>query len=75
MVTITELETELSDNLELFEMSKEDGDEAGLMTIEGETAKLAAIVDLPSPGEGLVTWITLQDFPRVLKYSEVRTER
>ena len=45
VVTITELETELSDNLELFEMSKEDGDEAGLMTIEGETAKLAAIIE------------------------------
>ena len=32
--TITDLERELSDNLELFEMSKEDGDEAGLITIE-----------------------------------------
>ena len=45
VVTITDLERELSDNLELFEMSKEDGDEAGLMTIEGETAKLTAIIE------------------------------
>ena len=45
MVTITDLESELSDNLELFEMSKEDGDEAGLIAIEGETAKLSAIIE------------------------------
>jgi peptide chain release factor 2 len=45
VVTITDLEHELSDNLELYEMSKEDGDESGLMTIEGETAKLAAIIE------------------------------
>ncbi len=44
VVTITDLERELSDNLELFEMSKEDGDEAGLITIEGETEKLSAII-------------------------------
>jgi peptide chain release factor 2 len=45
VVTITDLERELSDNLELFEMSKEDGDENGLITIEGETAKLSAIIE------------------------------
>ena len=45
VMTITELESELSDNLELFEMSKDDGDEAGLITIEGETAKLSAIIE------------------------------
>lgn len=44
VVTIGELERELSDNLELYEMSKADGDEAGLQTIEAETAKLEAIV-------------------------------
>jgi peptide chain release factor 2 len=44
VVTINALEQELSDNLELFEMSKEDGDEAGLITIEGETEKLSNII-------------------------------
>ncbi len=44
MVTITQLESELSDNVELFEMSKEDGDEDGLITIEGEGGKLAEII-------------------------------
>ena len=45
VVTLTDLDRELSDNTELYEMSKEDGDEDGLMTIEGETAKLAAIIE------------------------------
>ena len=45
VVTLTDLERELSDNTELFEMSKEDGDEAGLITIEAETAKLSAIIE------------------------------
>jgi peptide chain release factor 2 len=44
VVTINALEQELSDNLELFEMSKEDGDEAGLITIECETEKLSVII-------------------------------
>jgi peptide chain release factor 2 len=44
VVTITQLESELSDNVELFEMSKEDGDEDGLITIEGEGGKLAEII-------------------------------
>ncbi|MBU4504860.1 MAG: peptide chain release factor 2 [Gammaproteobacteria bacterium] len=36
---------ELSDNTELFEMSSEDGDDAGLITIEGEAAKVAVEVE------------------------------
>ena len=39
------LARELSDNLELFEMSKEEGDESGLLTIEAEAAKLAEDVE------------------------------
>ncbi|MES2976043.1 MAG: peptide chain release factor 2 [Pseudomonadota bacterium] len=42
---IEKLTSELSDNLELYEMSKEDGDVAGLATIEAEGAKLAADVE------------------------------
>ena len=45
VVTLTELGRELSDNLELFEMSKEEGDDAGLATIEAEAAKLTKIVE------------------------------
>ena len=45
VVTLDKLESELSDNTELYEMSREDGDEAGLITIEGETAKLAATIE------------------------------
>jgi peptide chain release factor 2 len=44
VLTIGKLEAEIADNLELYEMSKEEGDEAGLLTIEAETAKLEAIV-------------------------------
>jgi peptide chain release factor 2 len=44
VVTLDNLERELADNTELFEMSKEDGDEDGLITIEGETAKLAEVI-------------------------------
>ena len=39
------LSRELSDNLELFEMSKEEGDESGLLAIEAEAAKLARDVE------------------------------
>ena len=45
VLTLNQLESELSDNTELYEMSKEDGDEAGLITIEAETAKLAKIIE------------------------------
>lgn len=43
-MTIQDLERELADNLELYEMSKEEGDEAGLATIEDETGKLESVV-------------------------------
>ena len=36
---------EISDNTELFDMSKTDDDLAGILTIEGETAKLTAEVE------------------------------
>ena len=45
VVSLNNLTSELSDNAELFEMSKADDDEAGLHTIEGETDKLAKIVE------------------------------
>jgi peptide chain release factor 2 len=45
VVTLDKLTSELSDNSELYEMSKEDGDEAGLRTIQAEAAKLAEIVE------------------------------
>jgi len=44
VLTLNTLERELADNTELFEMSKADGDEDGLITIEGDTEKLAAII-------------------------------
>ena len=44
VLTIQDLESELADNLELFEMSKEEGDDAGLATIEEEGRKLEAVV-------------------------------
>ena len=40
VLTLDKLTRELADNTELYDMSKEEGDEAGLMTIEAETAKL-----------------------------------
>ncbi len=42
---IDRLTSELSDNTELFEMSKGESDEAGMVTIEGEAAKIAAEVE------------------------------
>ncbi len=44
VLTLSNLERDLSDNSELFEMSKEDGDEAGLIHIEEETAHIEEIV-------------------------------
>ena len=44
VLTLDNLTSELADNTELYGMSKEDGDEAGLLTIEAETAKLTAII-------------------------------
>ena len=40
VVTLERLTRELADNTELFEMSRDEGDEAGLRTIELEAAKL-----------------------------------
>ncbi|MDO9250836.1 MAG: peptide chain release factor 2 [Hydrogenophaga sp.] len=45
VLVLDRLTGELSDNTELFEMSSEDDDEAGLITIEGEAAKVAAEVE------------------------------
>ena len=45
VLTLQKLTTELADNAELFEMSKEEGDETGLLTIEGETAKLQPLIE------------------------------
>jgi peptide chain release factor 2 len=42
---IDRLSQELADNTELFEMSKADGDEAGMKAIEGEAGKVAAEVE------------------------------
>jgi len=44
-VTLQGLDRDLADNLELFEMSKDEGDEAGLLAIEDECAKLTKIVE------------------------------
>ncbi len=45
VATLSTLTRELSDNLELYEMSKEEGDEAGLMTLEADAGKLAKDVE------------------------------
>jgi peptide chain release factor 2 len=45
VLVIDRLTSELSDNSELFEMSQADDDEAGLITIEGETDKLLVEVE------------------------------
>jgi len=42
--TIDHLSSNLSDNTELYEMSKADGDDAGLLAIEAEAKKLEEIV-------------------------------
>ena len=44
VVTLTDLQRDLSDNTELYEMSCDDDDEAGLITIEQDTARLEQIV-------------------------------
>lgn len=43
-MTLQTLQRELADNLELFEMSKEEGDDAGLAAIEADTRKLEELV-------------------------------
>ena len=45
MHTIAELTTSLADNKELFELSEMEGDEAGMVTIEADTAKLQEKVE------------------------------
>ena len=45
VVTLDELTRELADNSELYDMSKEDGDEAGLATIRDESVKLQAKIE------------------------------
>ena len=45
--TIDHLKRNLDDNLELFEMSKEEADEAGLQSIEAEAQALETTVHLP----------------------------
>ncbi len=43
--TLDTLTSELADNAELFDMSKLENDEAGLVTIEEDTAKLATTIE------------------------------
>ena len=45
VLILDRLEQELADNTELFEMSKSDDDVAGMRSIEGEAAKVAAEVE------------------------------
>ena len=45
VVTLDKLSSDLSDNTELYEMSKEEGDEGGLQAIAAEAAKLSEIVE------------------------------
>jgi len=45
VLTLDKLTRELADNAELFEMSKEEGDDAGLQTIEAEAEKLRPLVE------------------------------
>ncbi|MDB5963820.1 MAG: hypothetical protein JWQ72_320, partial [Polaromonas sp.] len=42
---IDRLSQELADNTELFEMSRAEGDEAGMLSIEGDAAQVAAEVE------------------------------
>ena len=45
VVTLTRLTQELADNTELFEMSKADGDDDGLATIETDTKSLVSVIE------------------------------
>ncbi len=45
VMVLDRLSQEIADNLELFEMSRDDGDEAGLTTIEAEAAKVQGEVE------------------------------
>ena len=65
--TIDHLHGNLSDNSELFEMSKADGDEAGMLTIEGEAATLRDTVEqlefrrmFSNPADPLTCFVDIQ---------------
>ncbi|WP_460509403.1 peptide chain release factor 2 [Hydrogenophaga soli] len=45
VLVLDTLTSELTDNTELYDMSKEEGDEAGLLTIEAEADKLTDMVE------------------------------
>jgi peptide chain release factor 2 len=45
VLTLDQLQSELSDNTELYDMAKADGDADSLLTIEAETAKLATLIE------------------------------
>ena len=45
VVTLTRLTQELADNAELYEMSKADNDEDGLLTIETDTHGLVKTIE------------------------------
>jgi peptide chain release factor 2 len=45
VLVLDRLSQEIADNTELFEMSRDDSDEAGLVTIEAEAAKVGAEVE------------------------------
>ncbi len=45
VLVLDRLSQEITDNTELFEMSRDDSDEAGLVTIEAEAAKVSAEVE------------------------------
>jgi peptide chain release factor 2 len=45
VITLDRLGQELSDNTELFEMSREEGDEAGMISIEGEVEQVNAEIE------------------------------
>ena len=45
VLVIDRLSTELADNIELFDMSKSDGDEAGMQSIEGDAAQVLVEVE------------------------------
>jgi len=45
VLTLQKLTQEIADNPELYEMSKEEGDETGLATIEGEVEKLKPLIE------------------------------
>ena len=45
VLTLDALTRDLSDNTELFEMSRDEGDEAGLLTIEADAQRLAEVIE------------------------------